>query len=45
MAVEANNDGNNVKWLLVVVFLGVCCFIFDSFLGVISVVWSVFVKL
>ena len=45
MAVEANNDGNNIKWLRVVVFLGVCCFIFDSFLGVISVVWSVFVKL
>ena len=26
MAVEANNDGNNIKWLFVMVLQGVCCF-------------------
>ena len=37
MAVEATNDGNNIKWSFVVVLEGGCCFIFGRFLGDISV--------
>ena len=41
MATEANNDGNNVKWSIVVVLEGGCCFIllfcFGYFLGDIGV--------
>ena len=37
MVSEANNDGNNIKWLFVVVLQSVCCFIFGCFLGDICV--------
>ena len=33
MAAEANNDGNNIKWLFVVVLWHVCCFISGCFFG------------
>ena len=32
VATEVNNDGNNIKWLFVVVLQGVCCFTVGSFL-------------
>ena len=32
VAAEANNDGNNIKWLFVVVLEGVGCFIVGCFL-------------
>ena len=35
---EANYYGNNIQWLFVVVFQGVCCFIFRCFLEDIGVV-------
>ena len=37
VAAEANNDGNNIYWLFIVVLQGVCCFIFVCFLGNIDV--------
>ena len=37
MAEEANNHGNNIKWSLVVVLEGGCCFICGCFLGGIDV--------
>ena len=39
MAAEANYDANNIKWPLVVVLEGGCCFIFGCFLGDIGVGW------
>ena len=32
VAAEANNDRNNIKWLLLVVLKGVGCFIIGCFL-------------
>ena len=32
MSVETKNDGNNIKWSLVVVLEGGCCFICGCFL-------------
>ena len=40
---EATDDGNNIKWLFVVVLQGVCCFIFGCFLE--TSVWAVCIKL
>ena len=37
LAMEANNDGNIIKWSFAVVLYGVCCFIFECFLGDIGV--------
>ena len=42
MAAQANNVGNNIKCLFVVVLQGVCCFICGSFVGNIGVPTPIF---
>ena len=45
MVGETNNDGNNIKWSVVVVLESGCSLVFGCFLGSISVGETVLIKL